>query len=135
MSVPLPERDESDAEFVFNARKLAAYTVSKCVNAIPKRYTFYYGQKMAWIGTQIYMLVVDANSRWATDTDEAKKRLALFCDAHSETRKLIALIELADESVHFDKRMMREWMEIAAKQARLLKGVIKSERAKIRGKR
>ena len=54
MSVLKSQRGLSEMEFLNNARKLEMYTIRRCVNTIPKRYTFYIGQNLASITTSIY---------------------------------------------------------------------------------
>ena len=54
MSVIKSQRGLSEMEFLNNARKLEIYTIRRCVNTIPKRYTLYLGQHLADAATQIY---------------------------------------------------------------------------------
>ena len=50
MSVVKSQRSQSQLEFLRTARNLQIYTVQKCVNTIPKRYTFYIGQRLVEAG-------------------------------------------------------------------------------------
>ena len=132
MSVPKPERNESGADFVFYARELAGFTVKKCVNTIPKRYTFYYGQKIAGYAIEAYAFASDANDRWPTNADQARDRLKLLLDARGRITRVISLIELADSDVHFPANVMKEWMKLATTELKLLKGTIDSDRQRFK---
>lgn len=130
MSVPAPDRKQSDADYVYYARKLAGYTIQKCASLIPKRYTFSYGQGLSRLALELYALAVDANGRWPTNPEEAQERVRLLLAAHGKARGIVALVELANESLHFPSDAMCEWMALAKKEVALIKGVIKSDRAR-----
>lgn len=61
MSVIKSKRNESGMEFIHNARTLQIYTIKKCV-AFPKRYSFYMGQPIVQMATEIHNDVKRANS-------------------------------------------------------------------------
>ena len=128
MSVIKSKRGESDAEFLANARALQAYTIRKCVNAIPKRYTFYIGQNIAAIATRVYELVKCGNSIYPLNQHEAQIRRDYFLRAHAELQNLISQIELANEIIQFEDQVLPEWSRLIGNEIRLVKGILKADR-------
>ena len=128
MSVIKSKRGESEAEFLANARALQAYTIRKCVNAIPKRYTFYIGQNIAAIATRVYELVKCGNSIYPLNQHEAQMRRDYFLRAHAELQNLISQIELANEIIQFEDQVLPEWSRLIGNEIRLVKGILKADR-------
>lgn len=128
MSVIKSKRGESEAEFLANARALQAYTIRKCVNAIPKRYTFYIGQNIAAIATRVYELVKCGNSIYPLNQHEAQIRRDYFLRAHAELQNLISQIELANEIIQFEDQVLPEWSRLIGNEIRLVKGILKADR-------
>ena len=128
MSVIKSKRGESEAEFLANARALQAYTIRKCVNAIPKRYTFYIGQNIAAIATRVYELVKCGNSIYPLNQHEAQIRRDYFLSAHAELQNLISQIELANEIIQFEDQVLPEWSRLIGNEIRLVKGILKADR-------
>ena len=132
MSVIRSQRGESALEFLKNAKELEAFTIRKCVNTIPKRYTFYIGQHLASLATDIYDLVKDANSRYPTNGHEVQTRRDLFLSAYSKCQCLISQIELAYDIIRFDADVIQEWTRLVDAEMRLIKGVLKSDEEKFK---
>lgn len=132
MSVIRSQRGESALEFLKNAKELEVFTIRKCVNTIPKRYTFYIGQHLASLATDIYDLVKDANSRYPTNAHEAQLRRDLFISAHSKCQCLISQVELAYDIIRFDADILQEWTRLIDAEMRLIKGVMKSDEEKFK---
>lgn len=130
MSVLKSDRDTSEIEFLNNARKLEMFTIQKCVSTIPKRYTFYIGNHLADSAHAIYSNAVKGNSIYPTNKHEAQIRNDYFIKAVVEARNLVSQIELAHEMLHFDVKVMREWMKLVSDEIALLKGVIKKDQAR-----
>ena len=128
LSVIKSKRGESEAEFLANARALQAYTIRKCVNAIPKRYTFYIGQNIAAIATRVYELVKCGNSIYPLNQHEAQIRRDYFLRAHAELQNLISQIELANEIIQFEDQVLPEWSRLIGNEIRLVKGILKADR-------
>ena len=128
MSVIKSKRGESEAEFLANARALQAYTIRKCVNAIPKRYTFYIGQNIAAIATRVYELVKCGNIIYPLNQHEAQIRRDYFLRAHAELQNLISQIELANEIIQFEDQVLPEWSRLIGNEIRLVKGILKADR-------
>lgn len=128
MSVIKSKRGESEAEFLANARALQAYTIRRCVNAIPKRYTFYIGQNIAAIATRVYELVKCGNSIYPLNQHEAQIRRDYFLRAHAELQNLISQIELANEIIQFEDQVLPEWSRLIGNEIRLVKGILKADR-------
>lgn len=132
MSVVKSQRNESTMEFLVNARKLQAYTIRKCVNCIPKRYTFFIGTELAGSATRIYESVKKGNSIYPINQHEAQMRRDYFLTANVELQSLISQIELAEEMLSLDKSVVQEWSKLIATESRLVKAVMKSDREKFK---
>lgn len=130
MSVIKSERDTSEVEFINNARKLEIFTIQKCVNLIPKRYTFFIANKLADSAHEIYSNAVKGNSVYPTNRHEVQMRKDYFMKAVVEARSLVSHIDIAYELLHFDIKIMRDWMKLVNDEINLLKGVIKKDQAR-----
>jgi hypothetical protein len=128
MSVIKSQRGLSEMEFLNNARKLEIYTIRRCVNTIPKRYTFYLGQHLADAATQIYANTKKANSIYPTNAREVQIRREFFLKAYVECQNLVSQIEVAYELIHFETKVLEEWSELIATQINLIKGAMTKDR-------
>ena len=132
MSVVRSQRGESTLEFLRNAKELEVFTIRKCVNTIPKRYTFYIGQHLASLSTDIYGLVKDANSRYPTNAHEAQMRRDCLINAYGKCQGLLSQVELAYDIIRFDTNILEEWARLIDTEMRLIKGVMKSDEDKFK---
>lgn len=128
MSVIRSKRGESEAEFLATARKLQIFTIQKCVNAIPKRYTFYIATPMADSARRVYEDVKRGNSINPVNQHEVQIRRDWFLQANAELYNLVGQIEVAHELVKFDPAILREWSGLISTEIRLVKGILKSDR-------
>lgn len=128
MSVIKSKRNESNAEFLASARKLQVYTIQKCVNAVPKRYTFYIGQPLAESAKEVYRQVKRGNSIYPLNQHEAQMRRDCFLLAHAELQSLVSQIELANEILGFHPEVLAGWSELLSSEIRMVKAVMKSDR-------
>lgn len=128
MSVIRSQRGVSDMEFLNTARKLEIFTIQKCVNTIPKRYTFYIGQHLAESATTVYASVKKANSVYPTNPHEVQIRRDYFIKAYVELQNLISQIEVAYELLHFDTKVLEEWSALIATEISLVKGVMEKDK-------
>ena len=128
MSVVRSKRSESQIEFLYTARKLQVYTVQKCVNAIPKRYTFYLGTGLAESAASIYRNVKRGNSVYPTNQHEVQVRRDYFMRAYAELQSLISQIEVTYEIVKFDEKILHEWASLIDSEMKLVQAVIKKDR-------
>ena len=116
-------------EFLATARTLQMFTIQKCVG-FPKRYTFYVSQPLAAISTRIYEDVKRANSIYPTNQHEVQIRRDYFIHANAELQNMVSQLELAYELFGFDLSVMEHWMELVDKEIRLIKAVMKSDKAR-----
>lgn len=128
MSVIRSKRGESQMEFLATARKLQAFTIQKCVNTIPKRYTFYIGTHLADSATAIYDLVKKGNSIYPLNAHEVQMRRDYFLRAYAELQSLVSQIELAHEIVKFDPAVLGEWSSLISTEIKMVKAVLKADR-------
>ena len=128
MSVIRSKRSVSKMEFLATARKLQAFTIQKCVNTIPKRYTFYIGTYLADSATAVYSWVKKGNSIYPLNAHEVQMRRDCFLHAYAELQNLISQIELAHEIIQFDPKILGDWSELIDTEIRLVKAVLKSDR-------
>lgn len=128
MSVVRSKRNESQMQFLATARSLQAYTIQKCVSKIPKRYTFYIGVHLADSATKVYENVKRANSVYPLNAHEVQLRRDFFLGAYTELQSLVSQIELAQEIVHFEPNVLKEWSRLIAEEIRLVKATMKADR-------
>lgn len=129
MSVIRSKRSESDMEFLYNARRLQIYSIQKCVG-FPKRYTFYVSQPLANAATRVYEFVKKGNSVYPLNQHEVQIRRDFFINAHAELQSMISQLEVAQELFGVETDTMKNWMEMVEKEIRLVKAVMKSDRAR-----
>lgn len=128
MSVIKSKRSESQMEFLATARKLQAFTIRKCVNTIPKRYTFYVGTHLVDSATAVYEWVKRGNSIYPLNAHEVQMRRDCFLNAHAELQNLVSQLELAYEIVPFDADVLGEWSSLICTEIKLVKAVMKADR-------
>ena len=129
MSVIRSQRDVSELQFLNTARELQIYSIKKTVN-FPKRYTFYVSQPLANIATRIHQYVKLGNSIYPTNAHEAQLRLDYFLKAKAEVNNLVSQIEVACELFDIEENSMKYWMSLVSQELKLLKALIKSDRAR-----
>jgi hypothetical protein len=129
MSVVKSKRGESDMEFIHTARELQIYTIKKCA-AFPKRYTFYINQPIAELANRIYTCVVMANSIYPTNAHEVQLRRDYLLKANATLYSLVSQIETAHEIFGLETRVMKYWMTLVNREIRLIKGVLKKDKAR-----
>ena len=110
-------------EFLATARKLQIYTIQKCVN-FPKRYTFYVSQPLANAATRIYEDVKRGNSIYPLNQHEVQMRRDFFLQS------MISQLEVAQELFGIEMETLKYWMDIVDTEIRLVKAVIKNDRAR-----
>ena len=129
MSVIKSKRGTSEMEFLATARKLQIYTIQKCVG-FPKRYTFYVSQPIANSAVYIYENVKRGNSIYPLNQHEMQMRRDHFLRAYAELQSLVSQIEVAQELFGIEPDTMKYWMEIIDAEMRLVRAVLKNDRAR-----
>ena len=129
MSVIKSKRSTSEMEFLANARKLQIYTIQKCVG-FPKRYTFYVSQPIANAAVRIYEEVKRGNSIYPVNQHEVQMRRDCFLRAYAELQSLVSQIEAAQELFGIEMDTMKYWMEMIETEMRLVRAVLKNDRAR-----
>ena len=129
MSVIKSKRSTSEVEFLYNARQLQIHTIKKVTN-FPKRYTFYVSQPIAACATHIHECVKCANSIDPLNQHEVQMRRDYFLRANAELNNLVSLIEVANELFGIDMDALKYWMDMVELEIRLVKAVMKSDRAR-----
>jgi len=132
MAVIRSRRGQSEAEFLATARKLQVFTIHKCVNAIPKRYTFFIATPLADSARKVYECVKRGNSINPTNAHEVQLRRDWFIQANAELYNLVSQIEVAYEMIHFDPAIMTEWSGLISTEIKLVKGIMKADRERYR---
>ena len=128
MSVVRSKQAESNLEFLRTARSLQIFTVQKCVNTVPKRYTFYVGTGLAESAASIYRNVKRGNSVYPLNRHEAQTRRDYFLKAYVELQSLVSQIEVAYELLHFDEKVLHEWAALINSEMKLIQAVMKKDR-------
>ena len=126
--VPSSQRKESTLDFLKYARDLQAYTIRKCVNAVPKRYTFYIGTHLSDSATRVYEYLKKGNSIYPLNKHEAQLRRDYMLKAYAELNSLVSQVELANEIIEFEDAVMDQWSEKIYHEMTLVKKVISADR-------
>ena len=129
MSVIKSKRSTSDLEFLAGARRLEIYTIKKCTR-FPKRYTFYISQPLANAATRVYEATKRANSIYPLNQHEVQLRRDQLLMAHAELQSMISQLEVAQELFGIEPDTLRRWMELVDTEIRLIKALLKSDRAR-----
>ena len=129
LAVIKSKRGASELEFLATARKLQVYSIQKCVN-FPKRYTFYVSQPIAHAATKIYEDVKRGNSVYPLNQHEAQLRRDYFLSAYAELQSLISQLEVAQELFSIEMETMKYWMAMVDSEIRLVRAMLKNDRAR-----
>lgn len=127
MSTIKSKRNESEMEFLANARALQKQTVTRCVN-MPKRYTFYGNTELAAIAKRVYAAVKKGNSVYPLNQHEVQIRRDYFMEALCELQDFISQLELHYEIVKFEGKILLELSGLAEHEIALVKAVMKRDR-------
>ena len=128
MSVVRSKRSQSQLEFLHTARALQIYTIQKCVNTIPKRYTFYIGTGLAESARSIYENVKRGNSVYPLNQHEVQLRRDYFLRAYVELQSMVSQIEVAYELLNFDEGVLNEWSGLIDSEMKLVQALMKKDR-------
>ena len=134
MSVMRSKRDESKIEFLYTARQLQIYTIKKCIS-FPKRYTFYVSQPIANAATRVHEYVKMANSIYPTNAHEVQLRRDYFLKANAQLQSLVSQVEVAHELFGLEHNVMKYWMDLIDTEIRLVKGIMKSDKERLKNVR
>ena len=127
MSVPKPERNESEMEFLHNAGNLVEFTIRRC-KKIPKRHTFNLSNKVTDTVWLIYNKVKEGNSRFPSNQHEAQERRDCFILARASLYTLVGQIEIVNRFAPIDGETMKEWVAMIRKEINLVNGVIDADK-------
>ena len=115
-------------EFLHTARALQIYTIQKCVNTIPKRYTFYIGTGLAESARCVYENVKRGNSVYPLNQHEVQLRRDYFLRAYVELQSMVSQIEVAYELLHFDEKVLHEWAALIDSEMKMVQALMKKDR-------
>ena len=121
------EREVSKMEFLYTARKLQIFTIQKCVNTIPKRYTFFIATHLTDSATAIYANVKRANSVYPLSRYEAQIRRNYFMKACVELQNMVSQVELAHEIIRFDEKILHQWSGLINWEIKLVSQIMKKD--------
>lgn len=120
MSVPAYKRNESQMEFISQARNLLKFTVSMC-SKIPKKYTFYGVIHTYNMAQNVLDLLLKANTLNLKLNYE--KRTGLLDDALGELACLSNHLELLKSYIKLEDKYWVKWATLISINERLIKGV------------
>ena len=126
MSVVRSERGESSLQFLYNARELEKYTITKCVG-FPKRYTFYISQRLGNLASEVHEECKKANSIYPKNNEEAQLRRNHLLEARASLYAMVSKIELACEIFGIEEQKLKYWMSMVNEESRLISGVLTSD--------
>lgn len=127
MSVPKPQRNESEMEFLYNARKLLEFTLRRS-KKIPKRFTFTLTTRLVDTAWSVYDSVKAGNSVFPSNQHEVQLRRDHFLNARAQLNVLVGQVEVAAEFAPIDGETMREWMGLVRTELNLIKGVLDADK-------
>lgn len=107
MSVPKPQRNESEVEFLHTARKLLEFTLRRS-KKIPKRFTFTLTNRLVDTAWAVYDSVKAGNSVFPSNQHEVQTRRDHFLNTRATLNVLVGQIEVAAEFAPIDGETMRE---------------------------
>ena len=116
-------------EFIHTARELQIHSIRKAAG-FPKRYTFYVSQHIVDAATNVHKWAKMGNSIYPTNQHEVQVRRDYMMRALAELQALVSQIEVAAELFPIDGKQMRYWMDLVNKEDRLLRAVLKSDKAR-----
>ena len=133
MSVPLYLRGIADTEFLITALELDAEITRFCKKDenIPKKLTFYKGQKISQLATDVFENVIMGNSIYPTNQHEAQRRRDYFLTARGKAYFLVAQLEvliMLKDNINLDE--IEKIMPKVRTELDLIKGVLKSDSAR-----
>ena len=131
MAVYKALRTESNVQFVETARKLALCTRRNCIK-MPKRLTFFGGQKLCAMADDVYALVKSANSDYPTNAHEAQLRRDYLTKANAQLQAFIGQLSLmvdvlAQSNPKWLEHATEEWAMLAADEAKLISATKKAD--------
>ncbi len=126
MSVPKPERNQSEMEFLYTARKLLEMTLRKC-KKIPKRFTFLLTTRVTNTAWSIYDSVKAGNSIYPSNQHEVQTRRDHFLHAKAQLYVLVSEIEVVAEFIPISGDDLKGWMALVRTEINLLKGVLDAD--------
>ncbi len=130
MSVIKSKRNESDMQFLNTARELEIYTLRQSKN-FPKRYSLFFDLHLLHPAVQVYEYVKEGNSiDHPLCQEEANIRREHFLKAYAKLQSLTSQIEIAHEAFQLNFDSMRRWMDLVDQEMRLVKAVMKADRAR-----
>jgi len=132
LSVATGNRNESTAEFLYNARQLQIYTMQRTKNW-PTRWRYDVSSPLCQDARYVYMELKAGNNIWPKDAHEAQMRRDHFLNARGRLDGMIAQIEVACELMEVSDKVLREWSAMAAREITLINGVMESDRKRFRG--
>lgn len=127
MSVRVPNRSTSEAQFVKTARDLEQETRIRCVKA-PKRYTFY-GLHEFWLTSRrIHSCVTKANSKTLFYEKRYIKRRELLSDALCEIDDYVDQLGCLIDCQVLTETTGKVLSALVDKEENLIKAVLKSDK-------
>ena len=128
MSVPAWNRSKSEMDFITYARKLEIYTKKKCSH-FKKSYTFYEGLPLANLAQEIHHTLIEANSYYPLNKEEAQIRRNCMLKARATIKAMISELEVAKEVIPtLDYDTFEYWSGMCYDVLRLTNGVIQKDR-------
>ena len=129
MSVIRSKRSTSDAQFLNTARELESKTRHACLRC-PKRYTFFGLQDLWKTAREIHSYVKKANSVNPSNQHEVQIRKDFFIYAITAVQDYVSQLELLLEDRIFTPAQQEKLPELAELEFRLIKGTMKSDKAR-----
>ena len=129
MSVPKPERNPSEADFLQVVRAIAHKTLD-IAKQIPKTYTFDLRNPLVSCMWRCFELVRDGNGLYPTSYKEAEDRLLCFKRAKAKLYTLSGYLEVIEEraSSNVSSSDLKEISGLIGREIKLLIGIIESDK-------
>jgi len=128
MSVLKERRNESNVQFIINARDLEIFTMRKCLK-IPKRYGRVFTEDLVHLSANVYNSLKMANSIYPTNKEKIQRRASYFDEALRNLYCLISQIDIAKELMlnNLTEYAWIHWMKLINEELNMIASVKKSD--------
>ena len=128
MSVLKEKRNESNVQFLVNARDLEIFTMRKCLK-IPKRYGRVFTEDLVHLSANVYNNLKMANSIYPTNKEKIQRRTSYFDEALRNLYCLISQVDIAKELMlsNLTEYAWIHWLKLINEEITMISAIKKSD--------
>lgn len=130
MSVPVSKRQEGELVVFTKSRQLLARTITVCSNEkhFPKKLRWAFASKICDKANEMYTLILQANSVYVENEQEAQLRILYWKQALACAVALESLADLSVELSQMSLDKVRSWVKDIHEVITLIRNRIKSDK-------